>query len=433
MGADNPRDRGRDRRQPLIRRLGWWAWFTVRGFFRDRGVDRSAALAYITLLALVPLLAVVASLSRSFFSSHTEDIVRIFSIVLPYSPDAVAKTLTEFIRRARTLGGIGFLIFVVLGFRLFLLVEEMLNDVWRSPSRRSVTMRIFSFTMVLFWGPVVMGLGTTFLFWLGRQPWAPDAALVLGLTRLAIPFVGFTMVYLLAPHTPVRVGAAVTGGLTATVALQVLRSAFVAYIRAFPNINLIYGSLALVVFFLISLFAFWVLVIVGAEASYVSQNLGALLRERAQTRGGEPDAVLTPILLLLACYRHVRLHGEPPTLHALSEVLGTADRTTGRHLQKLVNAGLVAVTGGERESYLPIIESGRLTLGEAVERIWPLKGTPPPGYHPEVVGWLVEILGSARRVQRELLDPLTFDELVSLHEEEASTAKDCEATETAAP
>jgi len=83
MGPEDPRDRGRDRDQSLIRRLAWWAWLTAGGFFRDRGVDRAAALAYITLLGLVPLLAVVASLYRSFFSAHTEDIVRIFSVVLP--------------------------------------------------------------------------------------------------------------------------------------------------------------------------------------------------------------------------------------------------------------------------------------------------------------------------------------------------------------
>jgi len=391
-----------------------WAWLTVRGFFRDRGVDRAAALAYFTLLALVPLLAVIASLSKSFFSSHTEDIVRIFSVILPYSPDVVASTLTGFIQRARTLGGIGFLVFVILGFRLFLLVEEMLNDVWRSPSRRSITMRVFSFTMVLFWGPVVMGLGTTFLFWLESQPWAPDASLVLDLTRLAIPFVGFTMVYLLAPHTPVRVSAALTGGLTATLGLQLLRTGFVAYVRAFPNINLIYGSLALVVLFLISLFAFWVLVMVGAEASYVTQNIGALSRERAQAKEGEPDNVLTPILLLIGCYHHVRTHGEPPTLHELSNHLGMADRTTGKHLQRLVDAGLIAVTGGEREAYLPIVESGRLTLGETVERLWPLRGSPPAGCHEKVVRRLAGLFDTARRVQHEVLEPITLDELVSL-------------------
>jgi len=426
MGDTDSRDRGGDRSQPLIRRVVWWIWFTVRGFFRDRGVDRAAALAYITLLALVPLLAVVASLSRSFFSAHTEDIVRIFSVILPYSPDAVASTLTEFIRRARTLGGIGFLVFVILGFRLFLLVEEMLNDVWRSPSRRSVTMRVFSFTMVLFWGPVVMGLGTTFLFWLDRQPWAPDASIVLDLSRIAIPFIGFTMVYLLAPHTPVRVSAALTGGLTATLGLQLLRTGFVAYVRAFPNINLIYGSLALVVLFLISLFAFWVLVIVGAEASYVTQNIGALARERTQAREGEPDDALTPILLLIACYRHVRTEAAPPTLHELSRLLGMADRTTGKHLQRLVDAGLIAVTGGEREAYLPIIESGRLSLGETVEKLWPLQGSPPAGCRAEVVRRLTGIFTSARQVQRELLDAVTLDELVSLENGPLPTTEDGE-------
>ena len=99
---------------PLTRfddlRLG--AWFTIRDFFTDRGVDRSAALAYITLLSLVPLLATAAALYRAFFPFDTGRLIDMVAAVLPYATDSeeyltVAQTLTEFVNRATSLGYIG--------------------------------------------------------------------------------------------------------------------------------------------------------------------------------------------------------------------------------------------------------------------------------------------------------------------------------------
>ncbi len=412
MGDADSRDRGRDRPEPLIKRAGWWAWLTVRCFFSDHGFDQSATLAYFSLLALVPLLAVVAALYRSFFSIHTEDLVGMVTAFLPYSSETITRTLNEFVQRAGTVGGIGSVIFLLVGFRLYLLIEEALNRVWSAPARRKVSVRFLAFTVVLFWGPVVIGLGSTLQIWLRHQGWGVDSPWLLTLMHYLVPFIGLTMVYLLAPHTTVRPVPAIVGGVTATVGLQLLKAGFVAYVKHFPQVNIIYGSLTLLVLFLVSLSAFWVLVLLGAEASYVAQNLEALLRRRRDRDRGDPDPILTPVLLLLTCYRFVREEARPPTLDELSHRMGIDDRTTGRFVELLVHRGLLAAVGGEHEAYLPVVESAQLTLGEVVERLWPARGITPPGADPRIARRLEERVESARLGIRRPLEGIRLSELL---------------------
>ncbi|NOZ79607.1 MAG: YihY family inner membrane protein [Acidobacteria bacterium] len=414
MGSTNSGDRGRNHAVGIARRFLWWAWFTIRDFFADNGVNRSAALAYITLFALVPLLATVAVLYKSFFSAHVQEIVEAVTGALPFSSDTVANTLTEFVRRATALGGISLVIFIILVFRLFYIIEETLNQIWGVAAKRSATIKIFSFTMILFWGPVAMGLGTSLLLWLRGQPWAPSTAVFLVLDRVLLPLVGFTMVYWLAPHTSVKVASALAGGVTATAGLVLLRAGFIAYIKRFPNINLIFGSLALALIFLISIFSFWVLVIIGAEASYVAQNLAALMRGQRADHAPFPDPVLASTLLVAQCYSRIHRDGQPPSLADLAHDLSMPHRAAKELLDRLVEAGLLGVTGRERERFLPVKKAAHLTLdaiAEAVNRAGGSQELPP---HLDIPGERVRsILQQATASKRKVLASVTIEDLLS--------------------
>jgi len=411
MEPDDPGDRGRVRAVTLPRRLATGAWLTIRGFLADQRIDHAAALAYVTLLSLVPLLAALAALYRSFFSTHVERIVQIATAALPYSTEQVEATLGEFVRRATTLGGVGLVVFVIIGFRLFILIETTLNEVWGTPARRPVTVRIFSFTMIMFWGPVVMGLGSTALFWLERQSWAPSGSLVVLLLRLAIPFVALTMVYWLAPHTGVHIGAAAVGGLVATIGLQLLRWGFVAYIRLFPNVNFIFGSLAFLVLFLVSLFAFWTIVILGAETSYVAQNLDALTMERGDPDALEPEPLEVALAVLTAAYEACD-RAESASLDDLVARLALPSRLVRTAVDTLIGAGLLAVTGRNRERYVTVLDPAKLTVGRAARRLARRRSLPSGPERSPALGHLTAALEDADHRREEALDSVTFADLL---------------------
>ena len=79
-------------------RLIWLVpWFITRRFFAVHGVERSSSLAYITLLSLVPMLATVAALYRSFFAPQPMQIEQAVQtqggqaeVVLPARPEPPA-------------------------------------------------------------------------------------------------------------------------------------------------------------------------------------------------------------------------------------------------------------------------------------------------------------------------------------------------------
>jgi membrane protein len=399
-------------------RLG--ALFTLRDFFADRGVDRSAALAYITLLSLVPLLATAAALYRAFFPFGTGRLIEMVAALLPYAADSpeyttVAQTLTEFVNRATSLGYIGSLIFLAIAFRLFLSVETTFNDIWGLGSGRTPAVRVFSFTMLVFWGPVVIGLGSSLLLWMGHQAWAPSQALILSTGRMAVPLLGLTMVYWLAPHTGVRIHAAVVGGVTGAIGLQLLRLLFVWYLNRFPDINIIFGSLTLVVLFLVALFLFWMLVILGAEASYVAQNFHALKLEHEGGQRLEADPSLASIAVLAECYARRHSQRPAPTLKELEAALGLSHPAARGATERLLDSGLLALTGPGRDAFVPGREGRELSLAEALADCGAELDTRALAGNPATAG-LAKQLDRGEAARRQTLQGSTFAEIESAEE-----------------
>jgi membrane protein len=400
-----------------LKRLWLGVVFVAREFRSDRGADRSAALAFGTLLSLVPLLATAAALFRAFFPFGPDQLVEMATVILPYQPGSeqyagLVEHLTGFVNRATTLGYISSLIFIVIAYRLFQLVERTFNEIWNVATRRSAAKKVFSFTMLVFWGPVVIGLGSSGLLWMRHQQWAPSQGVVLSLVQLAVPLLGLTMVYWLAPHTEVSLVAAAAGGVFATLGLELLRMVFVWYLHVFPDINLIYGSATLAVLFLITLFAFWQLVIVGAELSYVVQNFHALTLEREGSSRRDLHPAVAGVAILTECYRRAAA-GEPPaTLADLEGALGVRHGTTQRATDRLLEDGLLAVTGPRRNAFVPGREAKQLSVATALD----VAGSPRaqlPGATGGALGRLAELLQAAESSRRGALEKVSFADLIA--------------------
>jgi hypothetical protein len=152
---------------------------------------------------------------------------------------------------------------------LFYQIEEVINTIWGLPYRRRWQWRLVSFLMVLLWGPLLLTALFSGLYGLYSLPWFGRIALFARPLPALIAVAALAAVYRWVPHTRVQWRAALIGAAVATVALAAIHIGFQAYLRYAPELNVIYGSLSLVLFFLVSLFFFWLAILLGAEASWV--------------------------------------------------------------------------------------------------------------------------------------------------------------------
>jgi hypothetical protein len=137
------------------------------------------------------------------------------------------------------------------------------------PQRRKLRWRVASFVAVLIWGPVLLVVLFSGLYWVSSRPWYPNVAW-LGRPLPALFAVGvLTLLYRLVPHTKVPWKAAAAGAGVATGAMLAIHLGFQAYLAAAGRLNVIYGSLSLLLLFLVSLYLFWFAVMLGVEASWV--------------------------------------------------------------------------------------------------------------------------------------------------------------------
>jgi membrane protein len=81
-----------------------------------------------------------------------------------------------------------------------------------------------------------------------------------------------TLLYRYLPNARVRLGPAAVAGAAVSLGLEVLRLGFALYVGALKRMNLITGSLAFVLFAVLSLYFAWALILLGVELTYVLQT-----------------------------------------------------------------------------------------------------------------------------------------------------------------
>ncbi|MGQ9495394.1 MAG: YihY/virulence factor BrkB family protein [Thermoanaerobaculaceae bacterium] len=248
-----------------------WATTLLRRVAQQRLTLYAAALAYTTLLALVPTATVVFVMAAKVDPQGATELIKRLAQFFPYSPAQVQDSLLLFARRLTTLGGIAVLLAFLSALAALLQIEQaFIAMVGSSPRRR--WLRLGSFLSSLVVGPLVL-LGVlslhTLLAYSGPfSSWLPVQVFWQPLGLCA----GLTLLYRFFPPTSMSWGAAGVGAAVATAAEQGLVEVVKLYLRFFPQLSLVYGPLSLLLVFLISLMLFWLVVLGGAEVAFLLQE-----------------------------------------------------------------------------------------------------------------------------------------------------------------
>ncbi len=395
----------------------------VREFYDIEGTSRAGALAYTTLLSLIPLLVAFTQVLQHYFSNlfpnSQGQIDTILNNVIPYQSPKISYYISQFTESAQAASAFGVIIFFIIAFRLFLAVETTVNQIWKVRSGRAYRQKIIAFTMLFFWGPLLMGISFTTTNFLEKNRYLQvlfQQDIIFRIAPIVVLFIAFTMLFWLVPSTRVRFRSAAVGALVTTSLFSLVRFGFGVYADYLfhGRFNVIYGTLGLAIIFLIAIWILWVVILLGVEICYVYQNLYGILRATEQQVHDEPrfDAYFA-LRALIELSRRFDRREEAPSSDKLAELFGTTDAHMLRVLRKLEDAQLVKETGGDWPGFVPGCDPFRITVEEVVANVEGVRRDVPESqindYERPVIGDLFARLGTC---MDNALDHLTIGQLV---------------------
>ena len=349
-------------------------------FRHDRCFEAAGALSYTSLLALVPLMAVILGVLSAFpvFDYGVEQLQDfIFSNFVPAAGDVVREYLNQFIARSTGLTGTGTLFLVVTAIILMATIEKSLNRIWRVDRVRHPTSRLVMYWAVLTLGPMLLGGSLGLTSYLAALPLlAPEFArgtLQSGLLLMTPPLVAlaaFTLIFLLVPNRRVHWRHALAGAAFSALAFELSKRGFVLYISNFPTYERLYGALATIPIFLVWIYVSWVVILLGAS---LSAALTTFNYRRANWHWNPRQHLLLVLRLVEHLWR-AQINGRGiTTLEFLELEPAATDREIQSLLQPLESAGLVH--RDESGCWFLSADLGEITLGElyqALDLVLPL-------------------------------------------------------------
>jgi YihY family inner membrane protein len=254
----------------------------VSDFRRNQGLLLAGAVAYYTLLSLVPLFALLlVVLSHLVDESRLIHTVAInLEFLVPGQAPAITAQVAAFLRHRDVIGGIGIAALLFFSAMAFSILENAMAMIFhhrvpkgrRHPALSAVIPYLF--VMALGAGLLLVTLITGGLEAVGRSSlhvfghaWSlarlsRTLLHVLGMTGSALML---TALYMVLPVQRVTFRRALAGAAAATVLWEIVRHVLVWYFQKLSLVNLIYGSLGTTVIVLITLETAALILLFGAQ------------------------------------------------------------------------------------------------------------------------------------------------------------------------
>ena len=244
----------------------------VRKAHNDRLGLVASALAFSSVLSLVPLLALISRFVARAVKQDDGRTLTLLAQLLPYSETTLVTALDSFVVQAEALSGLAMIGFLVTCASTFLTVEGAIDKIFRVERRKGrILHRLFSFSLVVVWGPLAIAGLVALLLHLAQNPtfsgYLRRSTLTLWLPPL-ITLLGLTLLFWWVPNRRVRMRNALAGAADAAFALHGLQIAFRAYVGLFSAATrVVYGSFAIAFFLMLAVQIAWWLILVGCEVT----------------------------------------------------------------------------------------------------------------------------------------------------------------------
>ncbi len=246
----------------------------IRRFLGERHAQTAAALSFVTLLGLVPMIAVATSiLSHMPLADTIAAAIQKFHManLLPDKAGGViAKYVSQFALKAQRLTWLGLGVLLLTAVAQMLTIERAFNDIWHVREGRPLAKRLTMHLLALLLGPVVFGGSFAISTYIAGESlglveeWRSLTTTVFKTLSFAFVTGVFALLYWKVPNRPVAGFHALLGGLLAAGGFSGLHWLFAGYIAGASNYRAMYGAFAAIPVFLLWLYLSWSVILAGA-------------------------------------------------------------------------------------------------------------------------------------------------------------------------
>jgi membrane protein len=234
----------------------------------------ASSLAFITLLSIVPMLAVSFAIFHAFGGMEKLS-ATLEPFILNNLAEGTSDQAMQFLQtlvgsvRANIVGAGGFISLVITSMTMLSNVEKAVHQVWNEPIRRSFFARVASYWLFITLGPlalaVAVGIATSTGMALGHFLPTDSILYVVGVAV-------FFCVYKWVPSTRVNWEYALVSAVMTSVLWNLAREGYAVYTSRFILTGKIYGSLGAVPVFMLWIYILWVIVLTGAAVTAALQS-----------------------------------------------------------------------------------------------------------------------------------------------------------------
>ncbi len=349
-----------------------------------RMVNSASALTYSTLLAIVPIMAVVFAVARGFgYNKYIEDWFREALASQPQAAEIIIGFVNSYLVHTKSgifLGvGLVFMLWTVI--MLINNIEQTFNYIWQVKKPRSLFRTITDYMAMFLLVPIIIVITSGFSIFIatvsdnieGYVLLAPVMRFFIALLPYLFMSAVFVALYVFMPNTKVKFSCAIVPGILAGVAMQIVQLFYIHSQIWVSSYNAIYGSFAALPLFMLWVQISWTICLFGAELCYTSQNLeDYAFRAQTEDISHRYRLMLCVILASKVCKRFEQ-GGKPYTALDLKLETGIPVRIVNDLLYELMRVHvIIEVNGdekGEEGCFQPAEPISRLSVGLLIDRL----------------------------------------------------------------
>jgi membrane protein len=266
--------------------------FGYRHFENSKCLTGAAALTYVSLFAIVPLLT-VSYVAFSFFPSYhswgnqVEEFL--FQHFLPETSADLVGYLKTFAGQAKNLTWIGVL-FLILSVQMMLRnIEDNLNAIWGVKRRPRGLLKLVIYWLTLSIGPLLLGATlamSTYVFSLhlfGESEGSRAFKALLGTAPFLLTWLAFTILYVALPNIRVTLWHGVLGAGITALLFHGLKAVF-AWVVGYSSYGLVYGAFAAIPLFLLWINLTWAVILGGAVLVFSLEKYQLVYKQKDQKK-----------------------------------------------------------------------------------------------------------------------------------------------------